>query len=78
MNLQRELYYKIANNIVRNTVIIMLLELLEVLETKGRYITNNLVTLGFNNRKIHRKIMNNNKNASEYTQDLGVEIAKIN
>ena len=64
-----------------NTVVgaesIVLLELMEILERKGRHIDYGKVQIGFDNRIAYRKIVEQITKASIFAQDAGAEIAQI-
>ena len=53
------------------------MELLEVLERKGRHISSGLVIIGFDNRKVYQKIVEEVTKASNYAQDVGTGIVQI-
>ena len=55
----------------------MLLELLVVLEKRGRNINNGRIVIGIDYRRAHRKIIESIKKSNEYAQESGAEIAKI-
>ena len=75
---ENELYHKrwIENNSGVAEVIV-LLELLEVIEAKGRHIDEGEITIGFDLRKAHKKIINDIKQSNDYTQESGAEISRI-
>ena len=54
-----------------------MLELLEVLERKGRHILQGHIIIGVDNRRVYWKIVEDIKKASTYIQDTGVEILQI-
>ena len=56
---------------------ITLLELLEILEQKGRYINYGKVIISFNNRLVHRRILQEVYKPNSFAQDVGAEIAQI-
>ena len=64
-----------------NTIVgaeaIVLLQMLEVIERKGRHITSGKIRIGFDNREAHEKIVNKIVKASVFSQDSGAEIARI-
>ena len=56
---------------------IVLLDLLEVMERKGRHTTSAKIKIGFDNRIACRKIVSKIAKASMLSQDSIAEIAKI-
>jgi len=57
--------------------VIVLLELLIVLERKGREIEHGKIEIGIDYRRAHRKIISAIKKSNEYAKESGVEIARI-
>ena len=57
--------------------VLVLLELLEVIEAKGRHINEGEINIGFDLRKAHKKIINNIMKSNEYAQESGAEISRI-
>jgi hypothetical protein len=57
--------------------VMVLLELLEVIEQKGRHIEEGRIVIGFDNRQAYRKIMSPIKRINVYAQESGSEIARI-
>ena len=55
----------------------MLLELIEVIEKKSRHINQGKITIGFDYRKSHNKIIKDIKKTSDYVQEAGAEIVMI-
>ena len=57
--------------------VIVLLELVEVSERRGRHIEEVKITIGVDNRKSHDKVVNAIRKTSEHAQNAGAEIAQI-
>ena len=55
----------------------MLLELLEVIEAKGRQIDEGKICIGFDCRKAYKKIMSHLRRTNDYAQESGAEISRI-
>ena len=63
----REIYHKkYKYNTNGGAKVAVLLELLEVLECKGRHISRELVRIGFNNCQNYRKLVNEIYHANMY------------
>ena len=76
--LRNQLYHKEQNdNTLGFAEVIVLLELITVLEQRGRQIRNSKVKIGFDNRKHHCKIVYSLKKSNVYAQEAGAEIAMI-
>ena len=65
------------NNTSAGAEAVVLLELMEILERKGRHISQGKTQIGFDNRIVHKKIVENIAKASIFAQDAGAEIAQI-
>ena len=65
------------DNISKGAETIALLELIEVLGSKGKHITSGKIQIGFDNRTSYKKITQALLKPSEYTQDSGAVIARI-
>ena len=76
VSLQYGIHHK---NLIGNTIIgaetITLLELIEVIERKGRHITRGKLLIGFDNRIAYRDIVKKVLKPNSYTKDVGAEIA---
>jgi hypothetical protein len=57
--------------------VIVLLELLEMIDRKGKGITEGQIQIGFDNKQAYRKIMAPIKKTNVYAQESGSEIARI-
>ena len=57
--------------------VIVLLELITVLERRGRRITNGKIRIGFNNKNHHRNIFDGIKKSNVHAQEAGTEISMI-
>ena len=57
--------------------VIVLLELLVVLERRGRGIDYGKIEIGIDYRRAHKKIMSAIKKSNEYAKESGAEIARI-
>jgi len=55
--------------------VLVLLELIKVIEKKSRHINQGKITIGFDYRKSHNKIIKDIKKTSDYIQEASVEIA---
>ena len=76
--LSNQLYHKHQiNNMAGIAEVIMLLELITVIERKGRGIEEGKIVIGIDNKKAYRKIVNEIKKSNKYTQEAGAEIAMI-
>ena len=75
---KHELYHKewIDNNSGVAEAIV-LLQLLEHIEEKGRHINEGAIRIGFDLRKAHKKIINDIKRSNEYALESGAEISRI-
>ena len=56
---------------------IALLELLEVVQRKGRNISSGRLVIGLANSKVHRRIKDNILKSTTHTQDAGAMISQI-
>ena len=65
------------DNTSKGAEIIILLELIEVIGSKGKHITFRKIQIGFDNRTSHKKITQALSKPSKYTQDSGAAIARI-
>ena len=76
--LQYGIYHK---NWIGNTIIevetIILLELIEVIERKGRHITRGKLLIGFDNHIAYRDIVKKVLKPNSHAKDAGAEIAQI-
>lgn len=57
--------------------VIVLLELMTVLEKRGRYIVEGQVAIGFDCKKAHKKMINEVLKCNEHAKEAGSEIAMI-
>ena len=57
--------------------VLILLELIKVIERKGRNINHGKITIGIDYKRVYRKIVTKIKKSSEYAQEAGAEIAEI-
>jgi len=57
------------------TEVLILLELLPMIESKGRNIEFGEISIGFDYRKGYKKIVNQIKKSNVYAQEAGVEIS---
>ena len=72
------LYHKEwMDNTSKGAETITLLELIEVIGSKGKHITSRKIQIGFDNRTSYKKITQALSKPSEYTQDSGAAIARI-
>ena len=65
------------DNTCKGAEAITLLELIEVIVTKGKHIPTGKIKIGFDNRLAYRKIVNAILKPSTYAQDSGAEISRI-
>ena len=76
VSLQHGIYHK---NWIGNTIIeaetITLLELIELIERRGRYITRGKLLIGFDNHIVYRDIIKKVLKPNSYAKDAGAEIA---
>ena len=76
--IQNTLYYKEwKSNIIKGAEVIIILELLIVLERRGRNIENGKIVIGLDNRKVYQKLIDKIRKACYHTQDARVEIAQM-
>jgi len=76
--LQNHLYHKEwENNTIVGAEAITLLELIEVIERKGRGISHGKITIGVDNRKVYQRIVEEIAKPNVYAKDSGAEIAQI-
>ena len=74
--LEKEVYHKKwTNNIVVGAEVITLLELLEVIKRKGWHISQGLLVIGVDNRKVYRRITQDIKKARVFTYNAWAEIS---
>ena len=57
--------------------VIMLLELITILEKKGRHIQSGGIKIGFDNKKGYRKIVEKITRSNMLAQEAGAEISMI-
>ena len=69
-------YEEWHDNVIVGVEAIVLLDLIKVLERRGLYVTHGKVSVGFNNRIMHRRIISSIAKASMFVQDSGAEIAQ--
>ena len=55
----------------------MLFELITVIERRGQYINHRKITIGFDNRKNYRNIINELNKSNIYAIEVGAEISEI-
>ena len=73
-----ELYHKEWNDSTAGIAeTITLLELLSVIERRGRHIENGSVDIAFDNKRHYRQITNDIRKSNMYAQEAGGEIARI-
>ena len=65
------------DNTYKGAEAIILLELIEVIEKKGRHILSGKMTIGLDNRKVYQAIVKGIVKASLFSQDGEAEIARI-
>ena len=65
------------NNTPEAAEAIVLLELVEVLERRGRHVEEGKITIGIENRKECDKLVNIIRKTSDHAQNAGAEIAQI-
>ena len=53
---------------------ILFLELIKVIEKKGRHIERGKLIIGFDYRRSHAKIKKGIKRLNEYAQETGIEV----
>ena len=76
--IKNTLYHKYwAENTCVGAEAIVLLELIHMIEKKGRDITRGLITIGIDNRKVHRKLVEDIMKTSMHVQDAGAIVAQI-
>ena len=76
--LQNHMYHKEwENNTIVGAEAITLLELIEVIERKGRGISYGKITIGVDNRKVYQRIVEEIAKPKVYAKDSGAEIAQI-
>ena len=76
--LQNHLYHKEwENNTIVGAEAITLLELIEVIERKGRGISHGKIIIGVDNRKVYQRIVEEIAKPNVYAKDSGAEIAQI-
>ena len=56
---------------------IVLLELIELIERKGREITRGLMTIGIDSIKVDQRLVDNMLKPNQHTQDTGAIAAQI-
>ena len=78
--------YKISNemyhmrwreNTAGSAEVIVMLELITVLERRGRHINDGCITIGFDNKRHYRRIVNDIHKSNEYAMEAGSAIASI-
>jgi len=76
--LQNLIYHREwQNNSTEEAEAITLLELMEVIERKGKHIREEKIQIGFDNRQAYKKIVQKLMKPSIYTREAGAEIARI-
>ena len=73
-----ELYHKEwKENMAGIAEVITLLELITVLERRGRHINEGCIEIGFDNKKQYQRLMNRMKKSNMWAQEAGAEVAMI-
>ena len=76
--ISNELYHKRwGDNTPGVAEFLVLLELITVIERRGRHISNGKITIGFDNKKHHRNIVNEVNKSNVYALEAGAEISEI-
>ena len=76
--ISNELYHKEwEHNTSESAEVIVLLELITLLEKKGKGISRGKIVIGVDYKRAHRKIMKDIKKSNEYVQEARAEIAMI-
>ena len=66
-----------GHNSAGTAEVLVLLELIEVLEAKGRQITEGEISIGFDCRKVCKKIVQDIRRTNDHAQESGAEISRI-
>ena len=64
-------------NTPKSAEVITLLELVEVIERKGRMVDFGMIKISIDNRDAYKKIISNIKKSNYLVQDRGAEISQI-